>query len=67
LICPHAWWSADFSMLVKHYGSAPQSEIGYGPAICTGAEKRPKIGNPDGKHISTSYVEQSASGLESRS
>ena len=46
-------------MLVKYYGSAPQSEIGYSPAICTGAEKRPKIGNPDAKHISTSYVERS--------
>jgi hypothetical protein len=45
-------------MLVKHYGSAPQSETRYSPAICTGAEKRPKIGNPDNKHISTSYVER---------
>src|ERR1700730_10306645 len=46
-------------MLVKHYGSAPQSETRYSPAICTGAEKRPKIGSPDSKHISTSYVERS--------
>jgi IS1 transposase len=46
-------------MLVKHYGTPPQSETRYSPAICTGAEKRPKIGNPDAKHISTSYVERS--------
>jgi IS1 family transposase len=49
----------DYAMLVKHYGSPPQSETRYSPAICTGAEKRPKIGNPDAKHISTSYVERS--------
>jgi IS1 family transposase len=49
----------DYAMLVKHYGSPPQSETRYSPAICTGAEKRQKIGNPDAKHISTSYVERS--------
>jgi IS1 family transposase len=49
----------DYAMLVKHYGTPPQSETRYSPAICTGAEKRPKIGNPDAKHISTSYVERS--------
>ena len=49
----------DYAMLVKHYGTPTQSETRYSPAICTGAEKRPKIGNPDAKHISTSYVERS--------
>jgi IS1 family transposase len=48
----------DYAMLIKHYGSPPQSETRYSPAVCTGAEKKPKIGNPDSKHISTSYVER---------
>ncbi|WP_228142650.1 IS1 family transposase, partial [Acinetobacter baumannii] len=42
-----------------HYGSPPQAETRYSPAVCIGAEKQPKIGNPDRKHISTSYVERS--------
>jgi hypothetical protein len=46
-------------MLIKHYGSPPQSETRYSPAVCTGAEKMPVTGNPDSKHISTSYVERS--------
>jgi hypothetical protein len=36
-----------------------QAETRYSPAKCIGAEKKPKIGNPDSKHISTSYVERS--------
>jgi hypothetical protein len=31
----------------------------YSPAVCTGAKKNPVTGNPDPKHISTSYVERS--------
>ena len=49
----------DYAMLIKHYGSPPQSETRYSPAVCTGAEKKPVSGNPDSKHISTSYVERS--------
>lgn len=48
----------DYAMLVKIYGSDPQAEIRYSPAKCIGAEKKPKIGSPDNKHISTSYVER---------
>src|ERR1700733_2975059 len=48
----------DYAMLIKHYGSPPQAETRYSPAICTGAEKKPVTGNPDDKHISTSYVER---------
>jgi len=48
----------DYAMLIKHYGSPPQAETRYSPAICTGAEKKPISGNPDSKHISTSYVER---------
>jgi hypothetical protein len=46
-------------MLVKIYGADPQAETRYSPAKCLGAEKKPKIGNPDPKHISTSYAERS--------
>jgi IS1 transposase len=35
------------------------SEKCHGPAKCSGAEKQPKIGLPDHKHISTSYAERS--------
>jgi IS1 family transposase len=48
----------DYAMLIKHYGSPPQAETRYSPAICIGAEKKPVSGNPDKKHISTSYVER---------
>ena len=49
---------ADYAMLVKHYGSSPQAETRYSPAICTGATKRHVSGNPDAKHVSTSFVER---------
>ncbi|WOH80656.1 IS1 family transposase [Bradyrhizobium sp. BEA-2-5] len=49
----------DYAMLVKIYGSDPQAEVRYSPAKCLGAQKQPKIGDPDPKHISTSYVERS--------
>ena len=37
----------DYAMLIKLYGADPQAETRYSPAECTGAEKQPKIGNPD--------------------
>jgi IS1 family transposase len=49
----------DYAMLIKHYGSPPQAETRYSPAVCIGAEKKPVSGNPDSEHISTSYVERS--------
>jgi IS1 family transposase len=49
----------DYAMLVKIYGADPQAETRYSPAKCIGAEKKPKIDNPDTKHISTSYAERS--------
>lgn len=48
----------DYAMLIKHYGSPPQNETRYSPAVCVGAEKKPVTGNPDSDHISTSYVER---------
>ena len=48
----------DYAQLVKIYGADPQAERRYSPAICLGAEKHPITGNPDPKHISTSYAER---------
>jgi len=53
-------WDVDWAMLDKIYASAKkkESERRYSPAECIGALKEVKIGNPDPKHISTSYVER---------
>ncbi len=49
----------DYAQLVKLYGSAPESAQGrYSPGECIGARKERIEGNPDPKHISTSYAER---------
>jgi len=49
----------DYAQLVKLYGASPESAKGrYSPAECTGIKKNRIEGNPDPKHISTSYVER---------
>ncbi len=49
----------DYAQLVKIYGSAPESMKGrYSPAECTGIKKTRIEGEPDEKHVSTSYVER---------
>ena len=50
----------DYAMLVKHYAEdiRAKGEKRYSPAQCTGAEKKLVTGNPDMKHVSTSYVER---------
>ena len=48
----------DYAMLVKMYGAAPEGEKRYSPAVCTGARRMPVEGDPDPKHVSTSYVER---------
>src|SRR5271165_5973614 len=48
----------DYAQLVKIYGAAPEGQRRYSPAICTGARKHPVEGNPDPKHISTSFSER---------
>ncbi len=49
----------DYATLVKIYGAAPEGQRRYSPAICTGAHKHRVEGNPDPKHVSTSFVERS--------
>ena len=50
----------DYAILHKVYGNSPKSMKGkYSPAECVGTEKRRIEGEPDLKHVSTSYVERS--------
>jgi IS1 family transposase len=53
----------DYGMLVKIYsggavGPQASAERRYSPATCTGAKKTEVFGDPDRKHISTSYIER---------
>lgn len=49
----------DYAQLIKLYGDVPESHKGrYSPAECTGIKKNRIEGNPDLKHVSTSYVER---------
>jgi IS1 family transposase len=49
----------DYAVLMKLYGGNPKpGDTRYSPAECIGCEKRPKIGDPDAKHISTSFIER---------
>lgn len=50
--------SVDYAMLVRVYGNDPEAEKRYSPAICTACKKEAIIGDPDPKHISTSYIER---------
>ena len=50
----------DYAMLIKLYGASSDSAKGrYSPSECTGAIKTAIDGQPDTKHISTSYSERS--------
>lgn len=48
----------DYAMLQKIYGSDPIAEKRYSPAVCLGAIAKTITGDPNPKHISTSYVER---------
>ena len=51
----------DFAQLIKLYGDSTGQkghEKKYSPAECTGTKKRRVEGNPDIKHVSTSFVER---------
>ena len=48
----------DYAILHKVYGADRPDAARYSPAVCIGCEKAEMIGNPDPKHISTSYVER---------
>jgi hypothetical protein len=48
----------DYSILQKIYGVPTHNDTRYSPAKVIGIEVRNVTGNPDPKHISTSYVER---------
>jgi len=48
----------DYAQLVKLYGESPEAEKRYSPAVCIGARKSRVVGNPDPRHVSTSYAER---------
>jgi IS1 family transposase len=48
----------DHAMLVKLYGNDRETEAHYSPAECIGCRTVETTGEPDPKHISTSYVER---------
>lgn len=51
----------DYGMLVKLYGeppASPEAARRYSPSECVGARKDTITGNPDPRHISTSYTER---------
>jgi IS1 family transposase len=50
--------SIDYAMLVKQYGTAPEGEKRYSPAVCLGTQRIVIHGDPDPAKISTSYVER---------
>ena len=48
----------DYAQLVKLYGASGENETRYSPAKCIGCLSKTGTGNPDPKHVSTSYVER---------
>jgi IS1 family transposase len=48
----------DYAMLQKIYNDTSEGQKRYSPAQCIGCETRVIDGDPDPKHISTSYIER---------
>ena len=48
----------DYAMLVKIYGKPEGEEKRYSPSVCLGCETYVITGEPESKHINTSYVER---------
>jgi IS1 family transposase len=48
----------DYAMLQKIYGTPLENDTRYSPATCIGCDMKVISGNPDPKHISTSFVER---------
>ncbi|HYH00449.1 MAG TPA: IS1 family transposase [Terriglobales bacterium] len=48
----------DYAQLHKIYGASAEPETRYSPATCIGADMKVISGNPDPKHVNTSYVER---------
>lgn len=48
----------DYAMLQKLYGTDPQAEKRYSPAVCIGCKVDTIVGDPDPAHVSTSHIER---------
>lgn len=48
----------DYAQLQKIYGAVNDRETRYSPARCIGCDMKVVSGNPDPKHVSTSFVER---------
>jgi hypothetical protein len=48
----------DYAQLQKIYGAVIENETRYSPAVCIGCDMKVVSGDPDPKHVSTSYVER---------
>jgi len=48
----------DYSQLIKIYGTSTESQGRYSPPHCTGVRAKEVLGYPEGRHVSTSYVER---------
>lgn len=48
----------DFAQLDKICGAPTENETRYSPAKCTRCEMKTVMGDPDPKHVSTSFVER---------
>lgn len=48
----------DYATLVKLYGSEPEGEKRYSPAVCIGCRSTKIAGEPDPRHVSTAYTER---------
>ena len=51
-------YDVDYAQLVKIYGAPFEGERRYTPSECLGCRKRRMRGDPDARHVSTSYVER---------
>lgn len=49
----------DYAQLQKIYGAPTENDRRYSPATCIGCDMKVVSGDPDPKHVSTSYVERS--------
>ena len=48
----------DYAQLQKIYGASLENETRYSPSKCIGCDMKVVSGNPDPKHVSTSFVER---------
>ncbi|MGA3197386.1 MAG: hypothetical protein ABSD39_20515, partial [Terriglobales bacterium] len=48
----------DYAQLQKIYGAPAENDTRYSPATCIGCDMKIVSGDPDPKHVSTSFVER---------